>query len=232
MMPRRSQRSTGHDAERAIDGAQHAFEFVPAPYDEAGGRDHAIRALPARQLGRFFNAIDGNFRCTPEDRENGAILEEVDGVIAPLSSGDLAAVKAEYAIEFAPIEAHPACHGGGRSVRGLAPMKLARFGIAVIPATPPPRDGLTTFMIARDPRGGKGRWPATGETRSCDKMTSVPHTFVKGNIMLPDCRQARAPLKCEVRSLRARSARGLRIPQPPSPPEFRVDRARQTCGCQ
>src|SRR5207248_2802724 len=183
-------RSTRHHAEGAIDCAQHAFELVSAAHDETGGRDHAVRTLPARQLGRFFDAVDGNFRRAPKHGKHGAILEEIDRVVPPLAGSDLAAVKAEDAIELAPIEAHAVRRGGGRSGGGLAPMDLTRVSIAVTHATPPPRDGSMRVMIARETHGGKCRCLVAGATRSSDNMTSVPHKVVKGNIMLPDCLHA------------------------------------------
>ena len=93
--------------------AQHAIELVAAPDDQPGGGHHAVGALAARQAGIFLDAVDRHFRGAAEHREHGAVLEEVDRVIAPLAGGDHAAVEAEDAVEFAPVEGHLVA-GGGR----------------------------------------------------------------------------------------------------------------------
>ena len=91
-------------------------------------------------------------------------------------------------------------------------------------------------MIALDAGGGKR---PINHDRNLFPREPAPlrhnnvrhHRFVKGIILLPNCRQARAPLECDLhqRCLRARSASERRIPQPPSPPEFGVDRAQVFC---
>ena len=50
--PRRSS-ELRHHAQRLVDRAQHAVELVAAAHDQAGGGDHAVGALAARQLRDF-----------------------------------------------------------------------------------------------------------------------------------------------------------------------------------
>jgi len=97
---------------------------MSAAHDETGGRDHAVRTLPARQLGRFFDAVDGNFRRAPKHGKHGAILEEIDRVVPPLAGSDLAAVEAEDAVELLPLEGHSADGGEWRCAGILAPAEL------------------------------------------------------------------------------------------------------------
>jgi hypothetical protein len=61
-----------------------------------------------------------------------------------------------------------------------------------------------------------------GTTAQVRHVNGGHHEFVNGFIMLPNCRQARAKLKCDPEDccLRARSAAERRNSQPPSPPEF------------
>jgi len=116
---------------------QHAIELMPAPHDQTGGGDDAVGALPARELRTFLDAVDWNFRCAAKDGEHRAVLEKIDGVIPPFTGRDLAAVEAENTVELAPVERHAACGGEGRRARRGAPVKLARFDIAVAHAAPP-----------------------------------------------------------------------------------------------
>src|SRR5499427_2001722 len=112
---------------------------MAAPYDQTCRRDHAIGALSARELRTFLDAVDRNFGGAAEHGEDRAVLEEVDGVVTPFAGGDLAAVKAENAVELAPVESDSACGGEGQRAPGLAPMELARLGIAVAHPAPPSR---------------------------------------------------------------------------------------------
>ena len=114
--------------------AQHAIELVAAAHDQAGRRNHAVGALAARQPRIFLDAVDRDFRGAAEHREHRAVLEKIDGVIAPFAGGDHAAVEAENAVELAPVEGH-LTGGGGRSK--LAPAPLARFDFADVHAAPP-----------------------------------------------------------------------------------------------
>ena len=103
---------------------------MAAPHDQAGGGDHAVGALPARELGIFLDAVDRDFLKRAEHREHRAVAEEVDGVVAPFAGGDLSAVETEDAVEFAPVEGHSACGGERREGRRVAPVKLARLSFA------------------------------------------------------------------------------------------------------
>lgn len=73
-------------------------------------------------------------------------------------------------------------------------------------------------------RGNGGRRSSCAQARHSDPDH---HRFVNGIIILPNCRQARAKLECELmeRCVGARSAGERRNSQPPSPPEFGADRA-------
>src|SRR5262249_39182628 len=117
----------------------HRVELVAAAHDQTRRRDHAIGALPARELRTFLDAVDRNFGGAAEHGEHRAVLEEVDGVVTPFAGGDLAAVKAENAVELAPVESEWVWGGEGQRARGLAPMDLAGLGIAVAHAAPPSR---------------------------------------------------------------------------------------------
>src|SRR5207244_1067542 len=110
--------------------AQHAVEFMAAAYDQTGRGDHAIGALTARQARTLFDAVDRDFAGTAKNGKHRAVSEEIDGIIAPLAGGDLAAIEAENAVELTPVERHSGCGGERDNTRGLAPVKLAWFGIA------------------------------------------------------------------------------------------------------
>ncbi len=68
-----------------------------AAHDQAGRRDDAVGALPPREPGIFFNAVDRKFRSAAEDRENRAVPQEVDGIVTPFAGRHLAAVETEDA---------------------------------------------------------------------------------------------------------------------------------------
>src|SRR5262244_2549973 len=91
-----------------------------------------------------------------------------------------------------------------------------------------------TAMIAPHASIGKSEWklPPAG-SRDCDIVTGDHHGFVNGIIILPNSGQARAKLECDWGDccLRAGLALECRILQPPSPPEFRADRARSVRVC-
>jgi hypothetical protein len=121
-------KSAGHYRERTIDRAQDAIELMPTAHDETSCGDHAVNALAACKLWILLDAVDRNFGAAAKDGENRAILQKIDRVIAPLTSGDLAAIETQQAIKLAPIEGHLL---GGDEARGyLAPKGLAWFSIA------------------------------------------------------------------------------------------------------
>src|SRR4029450_9381834 len=104
---------------------------MAAPQNQSGRGNPAIGALPPADARILLDAIDWHFRCATEDRENRPILQEVDGVIAPFAGGDLAAIRAEDAIELFALERDVS--GGGESCgagRRFAPAKLAGVGLA------------------------------------------------------------------------------------------------------
>ena len=66
--------------------------------------DH-ILALPVPEPGVLLDDVERPLGGAAIDREQRAVLEEVDGVVAPLARGDLASVEIEDRIELAPVEA-------------------------------------------------------------------------------------------------------------------------------
>src|ERR1043166_8065344 len=89
--------SIRHQPHRLVEHAEHAVELMAALEDEPGRRNDAVDALAARETRIFFDAVNGDFRGAAEYREHGAVLEEVDRVIAPFPGRDLAAVESEDA---------------------------------------------------------------------------------------------------------------------------------------
>src|SRR5207249_3228811 len=81
--------------------------------------------------------IDRYFRRSAEDGKDGAIPEEIDGVVAPFAGGDHAAVEAEDARQLAAVEGDAVAGGGGGKNAALAPAGLTRFGFAEGHAAPP-----------------------------------------------------------------------------------------------
>ena len=61
----RLDRSVRHERQ-TVDRSQHTIEFVAAPHDQTGRRNHAIGALAARQLRSFFDAVERHFRGAAE----------------------------------------------------------------------------------------------------------------------------------------------------------------------
>src|SRR6185437_9864285 len=116
MPPRPSEPSSHHQLQRTVERAEHPIQFLAAPYDVSGGRNDAIGALAARQLGIFLDAVDRHFTGAAEHGENRSVFEEVDGVIAPLPSRDFAAIEPQEPIELAAAERH--------SVGGDVPTRL------------------------------------------------------------------------------------------------------------
>src|SRR4029079_13238131 len=125
----RLDRSVGHQCQ-TVDRSQHTIEFVAAPHDQTGRRNHAIGTLSARQFRILFDAIERHFRGAAEQRENRAVFEEVDGVISPLAGCDFAPIQIENAIELAAAESHLTYGGGGRADRGTTPEELAGVNFA------------------------------------------------------------------------------------------------------
>ena len=181
--------------ESLVEHAQHAVEFVAAPHDQAGRRDHAVGALAARQPRIFLDAVDRDFGAAAEHREHRAVLEEIDGVVAPFSGGDHAAIKAEDAVELAPVEGHlrlSGAKGGTRSAarpRGTRSVRFRRgrssCGASFLLSA---RHRFTLHDRAADAgsqAGFRARKRPVGETPG-----AVDHGFVKEIIILPNFGQA------------------------------------------
>src|SRR5207249_11134007 len=102
----------------AIDRQQHTFEFVAAPQDQAGRRDHAVHALLARQPRIFLDAVDRDLGGAAEYRKHRAVFQKVDRVVAPFAIGDHAPIQIEDTVEFETIERDTNwrrdCSGGAR----------------------------------------------------------------------------------------------------------------------
>jgi hypothetical protein len=87
-------------------------------------------------------------------------------------------------------------------------------------------------MIAPDASIGKWNEGRRMASRDCDIVTCDPHGFVNGIIMLPNSGQARAKPKCQTGDCCVRARSFFEAPDfpAPSPPEFKVDRARSISG--
>src|SRR6202790_5482971 len=152
-----------HHAQRAVERAEHAVEFLTAAHDVPGGRNHAEGPLAAAELWILLDAVDRHFRGAAENRKHRAVFEEIDGVITPFAGGDFASIEPQSAVKFAPAERHFA-GGGVRTM--LAPAPRAWIGIAEIHTAPPLLLDWChqSFMIAPERTGGKpflrGKWAA------------------------------------------------------------------------
>src|SRR5580658_1925855 len=100
----------------------------------ARGRNHAVGALLASKARILLDTVNGKFGGAPEHGKYRAIFQEIDGVVAPFTRGDLAAVETENAVKLAPAEGYLGC-GGGRAY--LAPAPRARLDFAECHAAPP-----------------------------------------------------------------------------------------------
>src|SRR5262249_40884002 len=107
---------------------QHTIELVPTANDETGRRNHAVGALAARQLGILFDAVDGNFGASAKNGKDRTILQEIDCIVAPLTSCDLTAIETKQSIKLSPIERH--LLRGDEASGHLAPKGLAWFCVA------------------------------------------------------------------------------------------------------
>src|SRR5260370_19294659 len=85
-------------------GAKRAVELLAATKDQAGRRDHAIGPLPARKPRTLLDAVERHLAGAAEDRKDRAVLQEINGVVAPFAGRDLAAIEPEEAAELGPVE--------------------------------------------------------------------------------------------------------------------------------
>src|SRR3954454_2377946 len=138
----------------AVDHQQHAVEFLAAAQDQAGRRDHAVHALLARELRIFLDAIERDFGGAAEYRKHRAVLQEIDGVIAPFAVGDHAPVEVQDAIEFQAVEGNSMWHwarsGGARRCAALAWIGILQNRTHAAPSC------HLAYMIAPTDRRRKG----------------------------------------------------------------------------
>src|SRR6201987_4722790 len=154
--------SAHHYPQRAVKRAEHPIQLLASTQDVSGRRNNAVGAMAARQLGIFFDAVDRNFAGAAEHRENRAIFEEIDGVIAPLAGRNLAAIKPQEPVELAAAERH-FVSGDARTMLVPAPRAWIDFaeihGGASCLIEPDPQAHVhpchLCVMIAPEPRGGK-----------------------------------------------------------------------------
>src|SRR4029077_6044531 len=119
--------------------------------DQSGCRDHAVGALPARELGIFLDSVERHFGGAAENGKHRAVFQKINCVIAPFAGRDHAAIESENAVELAPAECHLPGDDGRNTA--LAPAMLARFGFAESHAAPPLSD---CRMIAPSRNSRKG----------------------------------------------------------------------------
>ena len=65
--------------------------------------DHVL-ALPIAELGVLLDYIERPLGGALVDREQGAVAEEVERVVAPLAIDDLAAIEVKDGLEFLAVE--------------------------------------------------------------------------------------------------------------------------------
>src|SRR5687768_13648346 len=106
---------------RLVEDPENGGELVSTAEDHAGRGNDPIGALPAGEAGHFLHTEHGRFTGAPEDREDGAIFEMVDGVVAPLPFCDLAAIDPEDRVELPAVERHLARYAGRAGSRGDPP---------------------------------------------------------------------------------------------------------------
>src|SRR5260370_9413851 len=112
---------------------------MSSPNDQPGRGNHAVDPLPQGRRTIFFNAVDRNFGSSAKYRKHRSILQEIDGIVSPLTLSDLASVKTEYAAEFAPIEGD--LGGNLSSGKRCSARTLAALGLAWINFAPTRRPG-------------------------------------------------------------------------------------------
>src|SRR4051812_22124900 len=104
---------------------------MAAAQDQPGRCYHAVHALLAREPRIFLDAIDRHFRGAAEYRKHRTVLQEVDGIVAPLAIGDHAPVQIQNTIEFKTIERDSiwrwARSGGTRPCAILAWIGVLRY---------------------------------------------------------------------------------------------------------
>src|SRR4051794_26125696 len=116
---------------------------MAAAQDQAGGGDHAVGALLARQPRILLDAVDRHFGSAAEDREHRAVFQEIDRVVTPFAVGDHASIEIEDTIEFETVECYPAW----RRARSGVALRCAHLAWISLPrhhihATPPVIQGM------------------------------------------------------------------------------------------
>src|SRR3546814_5021327 len=79
-------------------------QSLSPPQFFAAGEYHVLDRAAAALLG---NGVERCVVGVAEHREDRRAADLVDGIVAPLAAGDVAAVEGEQLIQFAPVEEHP-----------------------------------------------------------------------------------------------------------------------------
>src|SRR5690606_3176796 len=88
--------SSGLDeCEARLENAQDAREIVPSLEDQPAHRHDAVGSLTPHQPWVLLDPVKRALARTPEYGENGAILHDVDRIVAPLARGDFCAIDGE-----------------------------------------------------------------------------------------------------------------------------------------
>ena len=171
--PRRATPRSGDDQpEPAVEDAQHVAEVVAALQDQAGRGDDRIGALPARKSRLLDDAVERHFGGAAEDREDRLLAELVDGVVAPLAVGDLAAIDLQDLVEFPRLKRIGASVvfrliGGGRSSCARPPK--GSLSSPSLMAPPLSSSAVMIVPFAREARPRMGdSLPARRAGRPCE----------------------------------------------------------------
>src|SRR3546814_6206579 len=95
---------SGNHAQVPIEDLKCCVQILAPPQCFASGEYHLLDRAAAALLG---NGVERCVVGVAEHREDRRAADLVDGIVAPLAAGDVAAVEGEQLIQFAPVEENP-----------------------------------------------------------------------------------------------------------------------------